>query len=80
MKNFQKNFSFLPGEVIRFLDDDGEMAIAKDTLRFSFDTIYVDGNQVLNASNFCFRDRQNLAENGIVVLCFRENFIQVELC
>lgn len=66
---------------MRFLQDEDEndINIAKDALKFAFDTLFCDGNTIINASNFAFRDRENIAQNGIIIISLGENFIHIEM-
>lgn len=64
-----KNFAFTPGEIV----DISRKNITKNTLKFTFDTFYIDKNSVGIEAGYTLKDRELLAENGVLTFVLEED-------
>ena len=64
-----KNFTFTPGEIV----DISRKNISKNTLKFTFDTFYIDKNSVGIEAGYTLKDRELLAENGVLTFVLEED-------
>lgn len=61
--------SFVSGEIVDLL----KMKVSKHSLRFTFDTFYIDKNSIGVAAGYTLGDREVLAENGVLTFVLEED-------
>ena len=64
-----KDFVFTSGEIV----DISRKNITKNTLKFTFDTFYIDKNSVGIEAGYTLKDRELLAENGVLTFVLEED-------
>lgn len=64
-----KDSLFAPGEIV----DISRKNISKNTLKFTFDTFYIDKNSVGIEAGYTLKDRELLAENGVLTFVIEED-------
>lgn len=73
MKNFfiqnPEKISFEIGEIIAF----GKEKIEKKSMKFTFDTFYIDEKSVATLAGYVLSDRKNLSDSGVVIFTLEED-------
>lgn len=61
---------YLEGDII---DVVSPMKTAKQTLRFTFDTFYIDAQSVGLLAGYTLKDRTELSQNGVLTFVLEED-------
>jgi hypothetical protein len=61
--------SFVPGEIMMIQGD----RVQKHSMRFTFDTFFVDKNSIGITAWYTLTDREQLAENGVLIFTLEED-------
>lgn len=61
--------SFSEGEIVSFFEND----ITTETMKFTFDTFYLDKKSIGTTSEYVFSDRKALSEGGVVIFTLEED-------